>query len=165
MANVSTHPAGSRRRVYPFRFKTEEELISAALSVLETRTTYGPAITSPDSACQLLKLKLGELKYEVFGVIWLDAGHQIIAVEDMFRGTLDEARIYPRQVARRALEIDAAAVIIYHNHPSGRVGASDGDRQITEQIKQTLSLIDVKLLDHLIIGGAKLLSFKENGYL
>lgn len=77
MANASAHPAGTRQRVYPFRFKTEEELIGAALSVLEARTNYGPAITSPDSTRDLLKLKLGELEHEVFGVVWLNTGHHV----------------------------------------------------------------------------------------
>lgn len=121
------------------------------------------ALTSPSAVRDFLKLRLGGLPHEVFVVILLDAQNRVLAVDEMFRGTLTQTSVYPREVVKVALRTNAAAVIFAHNHPSGVAEPSRSDEALTQALKQALSLVDVKVLDHFIVAGTSTLSFAERG--
>jgi DNA repair protein RadC len=122
------------------------------------------ALASPQAVRDWLRLSLGKLQHEVFIALWLDAQNRLIASEELFRGTLTQTSVYPREVVKRALIHNAGAVILAHNHPSGLAEPSRADEVLTSSLKQALALIDVKLLDHFIVtGGAEPLSFAERG--
>ena len=127
---------------------------------LKTRSS----LDSPQTVRDWLRLSLGHLPHEVFVALWLDAQNRLIVTEELFRGTLSQTSVYPREVVKSALEHNAAAVIFAHNHPSGLAEPSQADRMLTSSLKQSLALIDVKLLDHFIVAGlATPLSFAEHG--
>ncbi len=122
------------------------------------------AMASPQAVRDWLRLSLGNLQHEVFVALWLDAQNRLIVSEELFRGTLTQTSVYPREVVKRALIHNAGAVILAHNHPSGLAEPSRADEVLTSSLKQALALIDVKLLDHFIVtGGAEPLSFAERG--
>ncbi len=123
----------------------------------------GDALTSPESTRNYLSAQLRGYSYEVFGCLFLDNQHRVIEFEELFRGTIDSASIYPREVVKRVLYHNAAAVIFAHNHPSGINEPSHADKQITDKLKQALSLFDIRLLDHFIIGDGSPYSFAEHG--
>lgn len=125
----------------------------------------GEALTSPDLTRTFLQRQLRDHPYEVFAALFLDTRHRLIVYEPMFRGTLDGASVYPREVVRRALDLNAAAIIFAHNHPSGIAQPSAADRAITERLKETLALFDIRVLDHLVIGDGETFSFAEHGWL
>lgn len=121
---------------------------------------------SPTAVRDWLRLKLGALKYEVFGGLWLDAQNRLIHYDELFRGTLTQTSVYPREVVIKALFHNAAAVILAHNHPSGVAEPSRADEALTASLKQALALVDVKVLDHFIVAGnGPPLSFAERGLL
>ena len=124
-----------------------------------------PVFDSPAAVTDFLKLHFAGQAYESFVVVFLDARHQLIVVEDVFRGTLTQTSVYPREILKRALHHNAAAVILAHNHPSGSTDPSRADETLTETLRSTLSLIDVRVLDHLIIAGNASLSFAQRGLL
>ncbi|MCK9387525.1 MAG: DNA repair protein RadC [Sulfuritalea sp.] len=142
--------------------------LAAALE-LARRALAGPlklkdALASPQAVRDWLRLALGNLEHEVFVALWLDAQNRLIASEELFRGTLTQTSVYPREVVKRALAHNAGAVVLAHNHPSGLAEPSRADEVLTSSLKQALALIDVKLLDHFIVtGGAEPLSFAERG--
>lgn len=143
----------------------ERKIIDQALTIINRKHRRGTAsITSPDAAKEVLKLKLAEETREVFGVVFLDSQNRFIHDEIMFRGTLDSCPVYVREIASAALKHNAKAVMLYHNHPSGIPTPSTADIKITERIKVGLELIDVKILDHIIIG-EWCESFAELGHL
>lgn len=119
----------------------------------------------PRQTAEYLRLRIGAAEREVFTVIYLNNQHQVIVAEDMFHGTIDGAAVYPREVARRALEHNAAAVIFGHNHPSGLAEPSSADRRITERLQSGLTLLDIRVLDHLIVTEGASYSFAEHGLL
>jgi len=122
------------------------------------------ALASPQAVRDWLRLSIGNLPHEVFVALWLDAQNRLIASEELFRGTLTQTSVYPREVVKRALAHNAGAVILAHNHPSGLAEPSRADEVLTSSLKQALALIDVKLLDHFIVAGsAEPLSFAERG--
>ena len=123
----------------------------------------GDALTSPESTRTYLSMQLRGYNYEVFGCLFLDNQHRVIEFEELFRGTIDSASIYPREVVKRVLYHNAAAVIFAHNHPSGINEPSHADKQITSKLKQALLLFDIRLLDHFIIGDGLPYSFAEHG--
>jgi len=123
------------------------------------------ALTSPAAVRALLQHRLAGLPHEVFAVLLLDAQNRVIAMEELFRGTLTQTSVYPREVVKAALKANAAAVIFAHNHPSGVAEPSRADELLTQSLKQALSLVDVKTLDHFIVAGTKALSFSERGLL
>ncbi|MDP2134867.1 MAG: DNA repair protein RadC [Sulfuritalea sp.] len=141
----------------------------AASLELARRALAGPlklkdALASPQAVRDWLRLSLGNLQHEVFVALWLDAQNRLIASEELFRGTLTQTSVYPREVVKRALVHNAGAVILAHNHPSGLAEPSRADEVLTSSLKQALALIDVKVLDHFIVtGGATPLSFAERG--
>jgi DNA repair protein RadC len=125
----------------------------------------GDVLSSPGETRQFLHYHLGSHNREVFSCLFLDSQHRVLRCEDLFFGTLDGAAVYPREVAVRALQYSAAAVIFAHNHPSGVAEPSTADRRITERLCAALALLDIRVLDHIIIGGGQNFSFAEQGLL
>jgi len=123
----------------------------------------GASLSSPQMVKDYLTLSLGTLEYEVFLVLFLDARNRLLAAEEMFRGTLTQTSVYPREIAKRALTYNAAAAILAHNHPSGNPEPSQADRLLTRTLKETLALVDVQVLDHIIVAGRQTRSFAEHG--
>jgi len=123
------------------------------------------ALTSPQAVRDYLKLRLGSLQREVFMVLFLDAQNRVAATEELFAGTLTQTSVYPREVVKRALHHNAAAVIFAHNHPSGVAEPSRADELLTKALKEALALVDVKVLDHFVVAGNTALSFAERGLL
>ncbi len=143
-----------------------QNLIDSALYVIKKRMKEsGVFMENPAEVKAYLILKMAELEHEVFSVLFLDSQHKLICYEEMFRGTINGSSVYPREVAKLALQLNASAVIFSHNHPSGSVVPSGADRKITVELKKSLSLFDIRVLDHIIIGGVNTSSFAELGYL
>lgn len=141
----------------------ENAIIAQALNILAGRVIGGDALTSPEAVRNYLIVAMAGLEHEVFSVIYLTSQHRVIAIEELFRGTIDGAAVYPREVAKGALAHNAAAVIFAHNHPSGVAEPSSADRRITDRLIAALALLDIRVLDHIIIGGTNVLSFAEQG--
>lgn len=120
---------------------------------------------SPQAVKDYCSLHLAHLPHEVFSVLFLDHRHRLLAMEEMFRGTLAQTSVYPREVVRRAMAHNAAAVILAHNHPSGLAEPSRADELLTEALKKALQLVDVRVLDHLVVGRGQVVSFAERGLL
>jgi DNA repair protein RadC len=144
---------------------TDDKIIERALSILEARMQHGCALTSPGAVRDFLRLALGSREHEVFMCIWLDAQHRVISCVEAFKGTLTQTSVYPREIVKAALKANAAAVLFAHNHPSGVAQPSQADELLTRQLKEALSLVDVKVLDHFIVAGSHALSFAERGLL
>lgn len=125
----------------------------------------GAALNSPSTVREYLSLALGAREHEVFAALFLDAQHRVIAVEELFRGTLAQTSVYPREVVKAALRHNAAALILAHNHPSGVAQPSQADELLTRSLSEALALVDVKVLDHFIVAGNQTLSFAERGLL
>jgi DNA repair protein RadC len=123
------------------------------------------ALDTPEAVKHYLQLHLGAKKHEVFAVLFLDSQHRLLALEELFRGTLTQTSVYPREVVLRALHHHAAAVVLAHNHPSGAVQPSNADEALTKTLKSALGLIDVRVLDHVIVGTGQALSMAERGLL
>lgn len=132
---------------------------------LASQLERGGALTSPALVRAFLAAQLRHLGHEEFAALFLDTQHRVIRFESLFRGTLDSASVYPREVARRALELGAGAVIFAHNHPSGVAEPSDADRRITERLKTALELFDIRVLDHFVVGDGEVISFAERGWI
>lgn len=122
-----------------------------------------PVFTSPQLVKDYLQIRLGALPHEVFAVLFLDAQQKLIACEELFRGTLTQTSVYPREVVKRALELNAANVILAHNHPSGALEPSRADELLTQTLTSSLQLVDVRVLDHLVVSRHGALSFAERG--
>ena len=142
-----------------------EGVLAAAHEILEARIKNGNALSSPSTVRDYLRLHLHGREHEVFVVVLLNAQNRLIATEEMFRGTLTQTSVYPREVVKMALRHNAAAVIFAHNHPSGVSEPSGADQMITSALKQALGLVDIKVLDHFIVGDAAAFSFAERGLL
>jgi DNA repair protein RadC len=142
-----------------------EQIIGAALAVLEQRARYQSCLSSPSAVRDYLRLTLAEREHEVFACVFLDAQHRVIEFAELFRGTLTQTSVYPREVVKAALKANAAAVIFAHNHPSGVAEPSHADELITRSLKSALGLIDCQVLDHFIVAGDRYLSFSERGLL
>ena len=124
-----------------------------------------PLLGMPSRVKDYLKLQLAGREHEVFAVLFIDVRHQLLAMEEMFRGTLTQTSVYPREVVKRALEMNAAAVMLAHNHPSGVAEPSRADEFLTQTLKSALALVDVRVLDHLVVGRDSVVSFAERGLL
>ncbi|MBL0088285.1 MAG: DNA repair protein RadC [Ideonella sp.] len=140
-------------------------VVEMARRSLAQRLQTQPVFDSPSAVKQYVQLHLAELPHEVFHVLFLDAQHRLLALEEMFRGTLTQTSVYPREVVRRALARNAGAVILAHNHPSGLAEPSRADEFLTQSLKAALALVDVKVLDHLVVGQGVVISFAERGLL
>lgn len=143
----------------------QASIIDLALAILSSRHRPGQVLTSPTETTRFLTLKFAGYKNEVFCAIFLDNRHRVLSFEELFVGTIDGAAVYPRVVVQRAMEINAAAVIFAHNHPSGIAEPSQADQSITRRLKEALSLVDVRVLDHIVVGNEGTTSFTERGFL
>jgi DNA repair protein RadC len=123
------------------------------------------ALTSPGAVRDYLRVALAHRQHEVFVCIWLDAQHKVVGVEEAFRGTLTQTSVYPREIVKKALARNAAAVIFAHNHPSGVAQPSQSDELLTHNLREALALVEVKVLDHFIVAGNQAISFAERGLL
>lgn len=133
--------------------------------ILAGEMRAGPQLSDPSAVRDYLRLSLMGRQREVFTVVFLDAQHRVLRVEELFAGTLTQTSVYPREVVRKALEYNAAAVIFAHNHPSGVADPSRADEQLTRTLQHALALVDIRVLDHLIVAGPRALSFAERGLL
>jgi len=143
----------------------EQRILDEADRILRSRYRRGRVLRNPVDAREMFRLRMAELKHEVFAVLFLDARHRVIAYEELFRGTIDGASVHPREVARRALETNAAAVVFAHNHPSGNPEPSEVDKSLTKRLRGALGLIEVRVLDHIVVGAEGAVSFAERGLL
>lgn len=142
----------------------EDAILTRALAILSSRMRKaGDVLSSPSAVKSYLTLNLASREHEVFSAVFLDAQNRVIDTEDLFRGTLTQTSVYPREVVKAALARNAAAVIFAHNHSSGAAEPSRADELLTSNLKQTLALVDVKVLDHFIVAGISQLSFAERG--
>ncbi len=148
-----------------YKADREEQILEAAKNILEKRFISKTQVSDPSMAGEYLKSRCAHLEHEVFGCVFLNNRHQVLAVEELFRGTVDGCEVHPREVAKRALELNAVALIIYHNHPSGNTEASSADRAITARLKQALGFLDIRILDHIIVAGTQTTSFASRGWL
>lgn len=139
------------------------EAYELAISVLEAKFKSSNFITSSEATKQYLVTQLAHEEREVFCCIYLDNQHQVIKFENVFYGTIDSCAVYPREIAKQALLCNASATIFAHNHPSGILEASVADKVITKRLKDALALLDIKVLDHIIVGGINTTSFAEQG--
>jgi DNA repair protein RadC len=140
-------------------------VMEVARRALRETMSRGNALSSPRAVRDFLRLKLQNRPHEVFAAVFLDAQNRVLAVEELFRGTLTQTSVYPREVVRRALELNSAAVIFAHNHPSGTAEPSRADEFLTQSLKSALHLVDVRVLDHLVVGRGEVVSFAERGLL
>jgi DNA repair protein RadC len=142
-----------------------DEIIAAAREQMSLRVRRGTSLSSPEATRDYLALKLGTLEREVFAVLYLDKRHRLISYQEMFQGTIDGASVHPREVVKEALKQNAAAVILAHPHPSGVAEPSLADELITQRLKDALSLVDIRVLDHIIVAGRDTTSLAESGLL
>jgi DNA repair protein RadC len=148
-----------------YRPATSVEIISIARLVLDTQVQRHGGFSGPADSKAFVSLRLGQLTHEVFAVVFLDAQHRVIEYREMFRGTLTQTSVYPREVVKEALQLHAAAVILAHNHPSGLPEPSRADELLTSTLTSALALVDVRVLDHLVVGAGQVVSFAERGLL
>lgn len=143
-----------------------QRTIRRALTLLENQLREpGAAFTSTTAVRDWLRLKLCTLERETFMVLYLDNQHRMLTNEALFTGSISSTEVHPREIVRAAMKHNAAAIIVAHNHPSGEAEPSQADRHITQRIVSALALVDVRLLDHLVIGGIDIVSFAERGWL
>lgn len=144
----------------------DQQTIREALTLLECQLREpGASFTSCGSVRDWLRLQLASLEREAFTALFLDNQHRLIAHETLFTGTINHLQVHPREVVKAALKHNAAAMLVAHCHPSGHAEPSEADRRITERLKQALDLVDIRLLDHLVVGGMEVVSFAERGWL
>ena len=144
---------------------TTDEILDAARAILAHRVRRGAAISNPRHTRDYLRLHLASREHEIFAILFLDTRHRVIEFVPLFRGTVDGASVYPREVVKEALRRNAAAVILAHNHPSGVAEPSQADELITTRIRDALALVDIRVLDHLVVTGDAIVSFAERGLL
>jgi DNA repair protein RadC len=149
----------------PAKYAQLQAVLEMARRALGEVMKQGDALNSPRAVRDYLRLLLGGRRHEVFMVLFLDAQNHVLASEEMFRGTLTQTSVYPREIVIQALRHNAAGVILAHNHPSGVAEASQADRWLTDQLKTALGLVDVRIIDHFIVAGNEGLSFCERGWL
>jgi DNA repair protein RadC len=140
-------------------------VLELARRALAEQLKERPVFDAPGAVTNYLQLQLSARRHEVFAALFLDAQHRLIALEELFRGTLTQASVYPREVVVRALHHHAAAVVLAHNHPSGDVEPSRADEALTQALKAALALVDVRVLDHVIVAAGRSLSMAERGLL
>lgn len=153
------------RGLGPAKFAQLQAVLELARRHLGERLQRGDLLLNPEATRRYLITTLGDLPHEVFCCLFLDTRHRLICYEELFQGTIDGASVHPREVVRRALHHNAAAVILAHNHPSGVAEPSDADQRITRRLKQALQLVDIRVLDHLVVGDRTVMSFAEHGLL
>ena len=147
------------------KFIQLQAVIELGRRLLAERMHRGNPLSSPQDARNFLVAQLQDRQYEVFCCVYLDNRHRVIEFEELFRGSINGASVHPREVVKNALARNAAALLIAHNHPSGVAEPSNADRLITQRLYDALALVDIRLLDHIVIGDGELVSFKERGIL
>ena len=152
-------------RANPIIHYTRPELVQQALDLMECELHGADALATPDVVRDYLRLLLGDRPHEVFAVVFLDARNRVLDAVEMFRGTLTQTSVYPREVVIEALVRNAASVILTHNHPSGHPEPSRADEFLTQQLKAALALVDVRVLDHFVVTRSTVTSFAERGLL
>jgi DNA repair protein RadC len=162
---IVSHRRLSRQLAAVLLSQEANEVIGAAMRVLGERARFQDALSSPASVRDYLRLALTGKEREEFWCVYLDAQHRVIAFESLFAGTLTQTSVYPREVVKHCLAHNAAAVIFAHNHPSGVAEPSRADELLTQNLKQALALVDIKVLDHFIVAGGGAISFAERGLL
>ncbi|WP_150573777.1 RadC family protein [Pseudomonas fluorescens] len=146
--------------------QVELDIIQQALSILDGHLkTKGAALQSPGAVRSFLRLQLEQEESEVFAVLYLDTRHRVLEFVRLFNGTIDSATVYPREVVKTGLAVNASAAIICHNHPSGDATPSNADRQLTVRLKDALALVGIRLIDHMVIGHGEIASFAEMGWI
>lgn len=141
----------------------KESVIMLAMNMLAARHQRGRPIRSPSDTQAYLRLKLADVKTERFGCLFLDNRHRILGMRELFQGTVDGTSVYPRVVVQEALDVNAAAIILYHNHPSGVAEPSQADERITQRLKSALELVDIRLLDHFVVASSDCVSLAARG--
>lgn len=149
----------------PIIHYTRPHLVQQALDLLACEVREADALASPDVVRDYVQLLLGDRPHEVFAVVFLDAQNRVLEAIEMFRGTLTQTSVYPREVVIEALARNAAAVILTHNHPSGHPEPSRADEALTQTLKSALALVDVRVLDHFVVTRTAVVSFAERGLL
>lgn len=144
---------------------TEADVLAAAESILRSKLEREGDISNPRDASDFLRMRLGALLHEEFHILWLDNRHRILTCQKLFTGTIDGASVHPREVVRAALNINACAAILAHNHPSGVPEPSTADRSITNELVDALKLVGVRILDHIVVGAGSCVSMAERGLL
>ena len=147
------------------RYATLQAVLELARRHYQELMQSGPALLNPQATRDFLHMRLRDLQHEVFCCLYLDNRHRVIAFEELFRGTLDGASVHPREVVKRALAHNAAALILAHNHPSGVAEPSQADELITRRLKEALALVEIRVLDHLVVGDQRCELFAERGLL
>ena len=147
------------------KYAQVQAVLEMSRRALRETLERGPALSSPHAVRDYLRLKLQGRPHEVFVGVFLDAQNRVLEVEELFRGTLTQTSVFPREIVKAALHYNAAAVIFAHNHPSGVAEPSRADEALTQTLKHTLALVDVKVLDHFVVGGDSAMSFAERGLL
>jgi len=168
IAGLLKATAVSLKRVKGLGPAKQAELLAVfelARRALSQRLKERTAFQTPDAVKQYLQLQLAHKNQEVFAVLFLDSQNRMLALEEMFQGTLSQTSVYPREVVLRALHHQAAAVVLSHNHPSGSVQPSRADEHLTQTLKASLALVDVRVLDHIIVGQGQALSMAEQGWM
>ncbi len=149
----------------PAKYAQLQAVLEMSKRALGEEMRHGDALNSPQTVRKFLQLKMRGLDHEVFMAVYLDSQNRVLAAPELFRGTLTQTSVYPREVVKQALAWNAAGVILAHNHPSGVAEPSQSDRWLTDQLKAALALVDVRVLDHFIVAGHEGLSFAERGWL
>ncbi|HUL13009.1 MAG TPA: DNA repair protein RadC [Methylococcaceae bacterium] len=142
-----------------------ELVIAEAKRRIAVKCRRGASLTSPNAAREVIQLKIAEYEHEVFLCLLLDSQHRVLELAELFRGTIDGASVYPREVVKKALAVNAAAVIFAHNHPSGLAQPSEADKAVTHRLKMALNVVDIRVPDHFIVGAEEVYSFAEHGLL
>ncbi len=148
-----------------FQIASADQIVETALILMDERVLRKGLIHKPDDASAFFSLHLGGLEHEVFACLFLDAQNRVIEYLELFRGTLTQTNVYPREVVKIALRLNAAGVIFAHNHPSGLPVPSQADKQLTKVLRETLALVDVRVLDHVVVAGGASVSFAATGLL
>ena len=163
MNTVKTEPVADYK-VSPSHYTvTEQDIIDSAMKILAKRINDGPLFDAPQAVRQYLSLRHAGMTREQFDVLFLDSQNRLICCETMFVGTLNQTSVYPREVVKRSLELNASSVVFSHNHPSGNPTPSRADELLTQTLKQALALVDVRVLDHFITAGHQTVSMAEKG--
>jgi DNA repair protein RadC len=165
LLQCGAHELSRARGIGPARAARLQAAVELGRRYLQSGADRGGSLRAPDDAARFFKARLADLPHEVFGCLFLDTRHRLIRYEELFRGTIDGAAVYPREVLKRALHHNASAVIVGHNHPSGVAEPSEADRGITLKLAKALALVDVRLLDHLVVCRGGHVSLAERGWI
>ncbi|MGL6428634.1 JAB domain-containing protein [Aeromonas hydrophila] len=144
---------------------TADQILEAARQVIDQKIPRGALFTSPELVKDYLRTKLVGFEHEVFAVLFLDTKHRLIEYAELFHGTIDQASVYPREVVKAALRVNAAAVVFSHNHPSGNPEPSHADKVLTQRLREALAIVEIRTLDHIVVGSEGTVSFAEQGLL